>query len=275
MNINEAGRKKRTVAKVFAAREAKGQNGNFEVMDFTAALQGEAEAVKYFVTFKALQEYIKDGAIIDCDVDVKPSGKTDPDGQPYHNRKVTQIYVNGQPVSGAKKFGGFQKDSPEQRASIEAQTAIKEIGECWRSGKFQDTDPEVATYRGWLHAKLGVVLPKPQAKSNSEQDWEKMGRKAPVNPPAPAQAVQAPSDQGGTKERERENGKCPIDEAWLAETMKIVRWSDITLKTWLFQQKWGLITKDMPLVNVLKSLNAEQVKQVCDKLTELRQAAGK
>ncbi len=162
--INESGRKKLIIVKVFEPRQVQRQTGTFEVLEFTATIEGATESGKYSVSSKYLIEQIKVGAVIDCDVAVKASDKLDPDGNPYQNRKVTQIYVDGKPVKEAKQFGGgYQR--LDNTVSIEAQVAVKEIGECWRSGKLKDDDGLVSVYKGWLAAKLGNILPKPAEKA--------------------------------------------------------------------------------------------------------------
>lgn len=159
MGINDSGRKKLTIVKVFEPRQVQGQKGPFEVLEFTATGEGTTESGKYSVSSKAMIEQIKVAAMIDCDVVVKASDKLDPDGNPYQNRKVTQIYIDGEPVKQPFSKVGYQRF--DNTPSIEAQTAIKEIGECWRAGKLNDKEHLVALYFGWLRDKLGDVQPPP------------------------------------------------------------------------------------------------------------------
>ena len=61
------------------------------------------------------------------------------------------------------------KADPAKLDSIETQVAIKEIGECWRTGKLSDGCPLVLGYQVWLLATLSITAeetkkatPKPQ-----------------------------------------------------------------------------------------------------------------
>ena len=47
-----------------------------------------------------------------------------------------------------------EKPTDHREQSIEAQVAIKEIGECWRADKMKGNDPEVLVYRAWILDKL-------------------------------------------------------------------------------------------------------------------------
>ena len=152
MGINDSGRKKLTIVKVLEKRKV----GNAEVQEFTAKIESEETNAKYGVWSRALDEYIKPDTTIDCDVVTKKSEKLDPESNPYVNRKVTQIYLDGKPVIEQTGFQiGRYSPQPNNTASIEAQTAIKEIGECWRVGKLKDDDILVtACYRPWITRRL-------------------------------------------------------------------------------------------------------------------------
>jgi hypothetical protein len=79
-------------------------------------------------TFKAYNntkffEIIEAGGTIHCDINISHTERGD---QVYTNRKVVQIYQDGQPVNVRQSGGGRYQDNPETRASIETQTAVKE-----------------------------------------------------------------------------------------------------------------------------------------------------
>ncbi len=114
MAINEAGRKKLHITAVKEKRTV----GNAEVLDFIAKIEGEESAVKYGAWSKALYDYIKADTVIVADVEVKKSEKVDPDGNPYINRKITQVYVDGNGVVTEKK-GTFlpRGETPEKLRS--------------------------------------------------------------------------------------------------------------------------------------------------------------
>ena len=121
--INDSGRKKLTIVTLLEKRKV----GEAEVQEFTAKVEGEEATGKHGVWSKVLYEYIKEGATLDCDVVTKKSEKSDPDGNPYWNRKISQIYIDGKPIAQSSSKQGWQprQDNPEQRRSIERQVAAK------------------------------------------------------------------------------------------------------------------------------------------------------
>jgi hypothetical protein len=106
----------------FKARNAEGKEGNF------------------FTFTKNLFDSIKEGKEIQADVEVTT---TQQDDRTYINRKVTQVYIDGKPVSEKKEWQGkqgFGGHSIEERGSIEAQTAFKGVIELMVAGKVLLTD---------------------------------------------------------------------------------------------------------------------------------------
>lgn len=163
-------RTKLKIGEVQPEREVDGRNGKVKVLDFLATTP-EGQANKYGIFAKPeLFSHIKTGETIDCDVVEK---QREWNGNPVTDRNIMQIYVGGKSVipPQEKKTWGGGHDSPEQRQSIEAQTAIKEIGECWRAGKFPDGDPLVGLYKGWIQAKLAsLVVSTPTAPKAPQRD---------------------------------------------------------------------------------------------------------
>lgn len=129
---------------------------------------------------KSIFEFIKTGAVIDVDVEI---GERDYGGQHYTDRKVVQLYQNGQPVGGQKQGfgGGYHSKTPEEiafkRKSIEEQTAFKGGVELIISG---NATPEVTSAtENWLltklHGEVGI-------------DWD--SKKKPSKPPDKPQVSQ-------------------------------------------------------------------------------------
>ncbi len=244
MPINDSGRKKLTIVKLLEKRRV----GDAEVQEFTAKVEGEDATGKHGVWSKALYEYIKESTTIDCDVVTKKSDKNDPDGNPYWNRRVSQIYVDGKPAIDSSKRSGYpQKDS----ASIEAQVAIKEIGECWRVGKFADDSPEVSVYRGWLRIKLGnILLDKAPEKQKPEEDTTKV----------------APSPQAKDAKAES-TGKTLTADAVYKKLAKVIaerNWAEVFVKE-KFTNLGGKGEKTWAMV---KSLTSEKLAELDKELNE-------
>lgn len=83
----------------------------------------DGKELTYFTFSTRLFEYIRNGETIDCDIDTTTR---DHEGNTYTDRKLVQIYENGQPVM-VQQQGGWGK--PDNTASIESQTAAKIAGE--------------------------------------------------------------------------------------------------------------------------------------------------
>ena len=110
-----------------------------------------------YETFKqSLFPYIKLNATIDADTELHIT--TSANGVQYVHWRVTQIYTSGKPVL-SEKWG---RRSPEEAQDIRRQVAIKEIGECWRNGKFTDDSPFVIAYKTWLLSALNIEVSQPQ-----------------------------------------------------------------------------------------------------------------
>ena len=94
-------------------------------------------------------------------------------------RKVTQIYVDGQPVGGQKQWQARQ-DSPEKIASIENQKRADIIAQLWMADKLKDSSSQVKKLLKWLD-ELGASpnpAPKPdikQAEKDARDLWPDTG----------------------------------------------------------------------------------------------------
>ncbi len=89
--------------------------------------RSENDEIVYEVWGDQLLEVVKVGAQFDGDIEYS---EKESQGQVYKHHKLTQIYVNGQPVLH-RKAGGYSGrgggKSPEEIASIEAQVAVKAV----------------------------------------------------------------------------------------------------------------------------------------------------
>ena len=72
-----------------------------------------------------------------------------------------QAMINKAREEARRTMGGPAKAEPidKRSQSIEQQVAIKEIGECWRVGKFGDDSDEVVAYRLWLLNQISDFYP--------------------------------------------------------------------------------------------------------------------
>ena len=126
----------------------------------------------WYTTFRqSLFDSIKVG--IELEVDVETETRTH-NGTEYTDRRVSQLYVDGQPVAvkgagGRPPFGFNGRKSPEEIASIEQQVAAKLVAELWIADKLEQDSKEVKALRGWLlkqlsEAPAAPVKPAPDTK---------------------------------------------------------------------------------------------------------------
>jgi len=103
-----------------------GKERTWMMLEFKAKLEDADKAHTYKAFNEKFFEHIKKGETIDCDINIT-TNTSERDGEPitFTNRKVTQIYIDGQPVNVRQSGGGRWQDNPETRASIETQTAVK------------------------------------------------------------------------------------------------------------------------------------------------------
>ncbi len=175
------------IGKVQPERTIQGKNGIIPILAFLAT-NPAGQQFKYGIfAKKELFPYVKTSQTIDAEVTETDSKQTNPEtGQPYKNRNVVNIYVNDKPVMEQERRGGWNR--PDNSASIERQVAIKEIGECWRAGKFSDDDKLVTAYKVWLSGRMSpppVSTPEKQATVASKADPE---------PPPPFYNPRPPDD---------------------------------------------------------------------------------
>jgi hypothetical protein len=132
------------------------QVGQAEVLEFLAQ-NGDAKTLRYSVWHKSLYEYIKKDSVIDVDVEIKVSEKTDPEGNHYVSRKVVQFYgAKGEALvkKQVRTYGKSPEEVRAERASIEAMCAVKVITELELGGKV--TSPQLIGLRdAWLKRVLG------------------------------------------------------------------------------------------------------------------------
>ena len=135
----EIRRAKLLITEVGQPVERPGKEGRkYTILGFTAARDG-GEAQTYKTFYKSLIPLVVKGQTIEADIEDQQSTFQ---GLPQTEHIVVQIYQEGQPVAEKKSGGPGQGrawgKSPEEarleRESIEGQVALKELGECIRTG---------------------------------------------------------------------------------------------------------------------------------------------
>jgi len=201
-------RKTLTITEVLETRTV-GKN-NTPLYRFKAKDAGGTEVV-YETWSKSVAELVKLGASIEVDADVE---KKESNGNTYIHHIIKQAYVNGQPVAQQGKGGGFRTDPETQkwvaefnRASIERQVAVKEIGECLRTDAKIVPAHLIAAYWETVEAMIGGTKPRqppppaptvtvqtvPAASQpvSQEKAWDGMGKESEA-----ARSLPRPSNTG-------------------------------------------------------------------------------
>lgn len=95
----------------------------------------------------ALSDYIKPNTEIDVDVE---SSEKERDGVTYKSSKITQLYLNGEPVIKKKSTWSNRGKSSEEITSLENQTRANIIADLWKGNKLNADAEEVKMLRHWL-----------------------------------------------------------------------------------------------------------------------------
>ena len=113
--------------------------GQGEVVQFLA-VGPDNKTLNYSAWDKTIWPYIKKTAVIDCEIESKVSDKKDPGGENYVSRNVVQLFIDGKPLivkkaSAGRSWGKSPEDLKLERASIEAQVAVKAITDLEIAGR--------------------------------------------------------------------------------------------------------------------------------------------
>jgi len=144
-------RKTLTILEVKPAQSATNKKTGkpYQMLTFSANDKGATN--KYVCFNPNLFSLVRQGETIDADVETSSHWH---EGQEYQDRKVTQIYKDGQPMNVKQRYG----KSPEEIQSIKAQVAAKAITEMFVADKldlFIDSQNYLAIgLREWLKTAL-------------------------------------------------------------------------------------------------------------------------
>jgi len=131
-----ADRLKLTVTDVKEPRKA----GQGEFVQFFAT-GPDNKTLNYATWHKSSYQYIKKGAVIDCEIETSVSEKKDQfTGENYISRNLNQLYIDGKPVIEKKQgpgrsWGKSAEELKADRASNEAMVAVKAITDLEIAGR--------------------------------------------------------------------------------------------------------------------------------------------
>ena len=127
-----------------------------EKMQFRAS-DASGKEVWYFTFKKDLFGVIRQNKDKTIEVDVDVSER-EYQGNTFVDRKVSQVYIEGQPIVTKDREGWSSSRSPEERAAIAAQVAVKAVTELWVAGKLDEASPFVIALKKWLIEHLGIEV---------------------------------------------------------------------------------------------------------------------
>lgn len=137
------------------------------------AKDGDKE-LSYFTFKSSLFESIKEGQTINADVEVSTR---EWEGQGYTDRRIVQIYVDGQPLGGKGGGQSYRGKSPEElelSARAYALSYAKDLAVADRINLNQITIYAQDFYN-WLKKNGAKAEPKEKPKDDSAELWDSIG----------------------------------------------------------------------------------------------------
>lgn len=146
------------------------------------AKDGDKESL-YFTFRSSLFELIKQGQTITADVDIEERGE-------YTNRKIVQIYLDGQPIVGKGQYRGKSPEELDQTAKSMALSYAKDLAVA-KLLSLEEITKWANTFYVWLKGngdkpviaspdRSGLPpkssLASPAKTSETDEDWEEIGK---------------------------------------------------------------------------------------------------
>jgi len=144
------------------------------------AKDGEKEL--WYSSFRtSLFDAVKQGATIDADIEVKSYER---DGESRLDRRLVQVYVNGQPLGGQKQRYGKSPEELDQQARLMVLAYAKDLAVADKIPGGEITK-QAGLFYNWVKGNGKAPEPKPETEKSSEtkttdEDWEKMRKEAPT-----------------------------------------------------------------------------------------------
>ncbi len=165
-------RKKLTIVSVEPVKQV----GEKKVEKLTfKAKDGEKEFT--YISFRTtLFEIIQNGIGKTIEFEVETSER-EHEGNIYPDRKINQAFINGEPVANKGRVFG-KSFSPEERASIEVQTAVKSVVELRIAEKIGPDNIVFQKAMEWMDTRISAALKggvvKNQERSESDKAFDKL-----------------------------------------------------------------------------------------------------
>lgn len=210
-------------------------------LSFKAKESEDGKELTYFSFRSSLFEAIKPKAIIEADVEMSSH---EYEGTEYIDRRVVQIYEDGQPLGGKKQGyqGGYRGKSPEElEYSLRSQclSYCKDLCLGEKIGV-----KEIIGYASQFYAWAKAYTP--DAKPTTNPDGT---AKVPETKKSKPETTKEPAEKQDTPAR--------VDVAWLDDSLKSLKWNESTVKSYL-KSTYHIETTGV-LIDCLDRLDNEQL----------------
>lgn len=230
----------------------------------------------WFFTFSTrLFEVIEAGKGQTLDADVVISTR-EYDGNIYTDRKVTQIYKDGQPIAVSSGGGRQYGKSPEELELSRRSYALSYAKDLAVAGKIEVNDvlTMAEVYCRWLgEGTISIALKTSPSKKRGDIGGE-VDKKA---EPAISKDETWDNLDKAVKEEtgelsDEEHIPGAIDMDVLKDQLRELHWSEATFKTWVrsqaTRQKWLAIDISGTLTEVMGKLNPKQREFICKEIQD-------
>ena len=168
-----AERKNLTITQVEEVKKV-GEN-NIPKLSFR--VEGQEERHSYFTFRPRLFELIKEGQIIEADIETSVHGD-------YTNHKVTQIYKDGQPAIGRGRSYGKSPEELEQQARVMVLSYAKDLAVA-QLIPGENITKQADIFYAWLKGNGNKPTPpakksQSQKKTAEEQEFENLDKSEPT-----------------------------------------------------------------------------------------------
>lgn len=227
----------------------------------------------WFFTFSTrLFEAIESGKGQIIEVDIVVSER-EYDGNTYTDRKVTQIYKDGQPIAvspGGRQYGKSPEELQLSRRSF-ALSYAKDLAVA-KLIEVKDILTKAETYYRWMgEGTISTALK--TTTSGKKEDTKGKVDKPPDTKQAERDSKELFPDGGSKGLGAEEHIPGAIDMDILKDQLKELHWTEGTFKTWLVsmwrKQQWGEIDISGTLTEVIGKLNVEQREFICKEIQGL------
>lgn len=217
------------------------------------ASDGETDH-RYFTFRPTLFEAIKVGQIINADIETEQKGE-------YTNRKVVQIYLDGQAIGGKKD--GYQGKSPEELDQTARTMSLSYAKDLAVADKIKVVEiiNQADVFYNWVKKNGTPKVPEVKGKEPTPSQ---------VKSPAPPEDKLETELFGPPEAKTLPPSESKVDMDWLKESLEKLNWTDVS--KWL-RKKYPKAT-GVDVRGLVASLTKEQQKEFGTEVKNRLEASG-